>query len=219
MRLGLRCTVLALLLVTALALPLAEATPPVRARQKSKIVTKTFSTVAPISIPPVGTSGAASPYPAVVTSSELRKGKIRDVNVFLNNFTHTLPADVDILLVSTRVPSRNAVIMSDVGGNMPVTDVSLILDDEALEALPQNGPLVSGTFQPADDGGADTFPTPAPAPFGGSSLSIFDGQPANGAWQLFIVDDSDLSVGFLEGGWALQITAKIKKHKHRHRRH
>ncbi|HET9494973.1 MAG TPA: kelch repeat-containing protein, partial [Chloroflexia bacterium] len=53
---------------------------------------------------------------------------------------------------------------------------------------------------------ADTFPSPAPAPPYGSSLSVFDGTPANGNWNLFVVDDLGGDSGQIAGGFCVDIT-------------
>ena len=115
---------LALLLLTSLALPLAEVgqMQPALAKSKTKTVTKFFSNVAPIAIPGTGTSGIANPYPSQIQVSGLRKGKIQDLNVHLNNLSHTFPDDIDVLLAATQISGINAIIMSDVGGtSLPST--------------------------------------------------------------------------------------------------
>jgi len=63
---------------------------------------------------------------------------------------------------------QKVLIMSDVGGGIGVNNVNLTLSDSAAAGLPDNGPLVSGTFKPTDfDTTSDTFPAPAPAgPYG-----------------------------------------------------
>lgn len=212
---------LAVVLLASLSLPVAELTThPALARSKTRTVTKFFSNVAPIAIPGTGTEGIANPYPSQITVSGLRKGKIKDINVHLNNLSHTFPDDIDILLVATQLPGVNAVIMSDAGGGIAVVDVNLVLDDSAASPLPNTGPLVSGTFQPSNFGGTTIFEPPAPSPSGVSSLAFFNGKNPNGTWQLFVQDDSATDSGSFEGGWALEITANVKsKDKKKHKKH
>jgi subtilisin-like proprotein convertase family protein len=143
---------------------------------------------------------AAAPYPSNVTVSGL-SGKVWNVYVKLNGFAHTNPDDVDVLLVAP--DGTNAIIMSDVGGGTDITGVDLTLDDAAASALPDAGPLASGTFQPTNSGSGDTFPAPAPAPSGGSALSALSGISPNGTWSLYIADDSAGDSGSLAGGWTL----------------
>ena len=148
-------------------------------------------------------SGAASPYPSPLTISGV-SGTVANVTVTLNNLSHTFPDDVDILLVGPA--GQNVVLLSDAGGGTAASNVTLTFSDAALAFVPDNGPLVSGTFKPTNNGGADVFPSPAPAP-GGSALNVFNGTNPNGVWQLFVTDDTGGDSGSISGGWCLQITA------------
>jgi hypothetical protein len=107
----------------------------------------------------INSVGSATPYPSTINVSGL-SGPITDVNVTLNNFRHTWPDDVDILLVGPA--GQKVVLMSDVGGSIPVTNLSLTLDD-AASAMPDNAALSSGAFRPTNFGGGDVFAPPAPA--------------------------------------------------------
>src|SRR5262249_46360536 len=72
----------------------------------------------PITIPATGTGStagdAASPYPASINVSG-QTTKIGGVIVTLNSVSHTVPGDIDILLVGPG--GVNVVLMSDVGGS------------------------------------------------------------------------------------------------------
>jgi hypothetical protein len=163
---------------------------------KSKTITKTFSSEAAIAIPAAGSTdriSAGDPYPSTIAVKGFKKARVRDVNLTLHDFSHQFPLDVDIMLVSPG--GRNALVMSDVGGNLPgdeaaVSGLALTLDDEADESLPVDARLTSGTFRPVEDEDADDFPAPAPAPSGRIALSTLDGINPNGQWRLFVVDDS-----------------------------
>jgi hypothetical protein len=181
-------------------------------------LTQTFTNPGLIDVPTslVNNPALANPYPSIIEVSGFANGTILDVDVTLHGFTWDEPPaggpdDADILLTASHLPGTNAMIMSDIGGGDSVTNVTLALDDEAAEPLPDQGPLASGTFQPANQiGGFDPFPAPAPAPIGNSSLSVFDGANPNGTWQLFVVDDfGSQDPGSIQNGWSLRITAEV----------
>ncbi|HEX8369205.1 MAG TPA: hypothetical protein VF604_11745, partial [Pyrinomonadaceae bacterium] len=153
-----------------------------------------------VSIP---ASGIAEPYPSEIQVSN-QEGLITNVQVNLLNFSHSSPDDVDLLLVA---PSgRKVVLMSDVGGGNPVSNLSLSFEDAANASLPGNAPLVSGNYKPTNFETADNFPAPAPsgAPTG-NKLSALNGSEPNGAWQLFLVDDNGNNAGSISGGWSLSL--------------
>ena len=175
-----------------------------------KTVKKTFSFDGVIGIDVLGPS---KQYPAAITVSGFKRGRIKDVNVRIPAFFHDFPQDVDLLLVGPQ--GQQAIIFSDVGGNTPTpSQRDVTLDDEATQVLTANDPLVNGTFKPTNVGGGDEFPSPAPAISAtiGSALSVFDGTNPNGEWQLFLVDDGADDGGvLLAPGWTLTITARVRR--------
>jgi hypothetical protein len=193
---------------------------------KSKTITKSFSNSGAIAIPAEGSDhdfGPADPYPSAITVSGFKKGQITDLNLTLRGFSHTFTPDVDVLLVAP--DGGNLVVMGDVGeDDVPVTDLTLTIDDEAADPLPVGEPLISGAFQPLDQFGLSDldnptlldFPAPAPAPSGDLALSTFDGSNPNGRWQLFVLDDTKGDTGSLGDGWTLEITAQVTTKKHKH---
>jgi hypothetical protein len=106
------------------------------------------------------------------------------------------------------------VFMGDAGGTGAVSGVNLTLDDAAPTALPDGGPLVSGTFRPAsyvDD--SDIFPAPAPAgpygqagPQGATTFALFNGIVPNGTWSLYAVEDTGDALNTSLTGWSLTFT-------------
>ena len=148
-------------------------------------------------------TGIADPYPSDITLVN-HIGPVSRILVTLTNFSHASPDDVDIMLVS---PSGRAVVlMSDVGGSNPVTNLNISIDDSATTVLPDNGPLSAGTFRPADYEPGDAFPAPAPSGMPmGRMLSSLNGTVANGVWRLFVVDDSGTNVGNISGGWNILV--------------
>lgn len=155
-----------------------------------------------ISIPAVGRIGTAQPYPSTLQVSGI-SDPVRNVSVSLFGLTHGLSADVDILLVGPR--GQSVMLMSDVG-NGGVSEVNLLLDDQAAVALPGADPLASGTFRPTNLSGSETFPSPAPGPPHDATLSVFNDTDVNGTWSLYINDDRNQNSGSLSGGWALHFT-------------
>lgn len=205
---------LVLLLVASLALPAVEGTEPAQASKRFKNVHKTFSNSGQIAIPG---NGEATPYPTTIQVNGFKQGKIKDVNLTLFNFSHTFPDNVDVLLVSPN--SRNALVLSDVGGNDNADNLTITLDDDAVSGLPLASQLTSGSFKPTNDGGIDTLPAPAPLSSGNVALVVFNGANPNGQWQLFVRDDNPGDNGEITGGWSLQITARVKKQHHRRHHH
>ena len=165
----------------------------------------TFVSAGPIIIPASGTSGIAAPYPSSILVSGI-SNPVASIQIRLNELTHTFPDDIDILLESPA--GQKMIIMSDVGGNPDVVNITLTLEDSAATLLPDGGPLISGTFRPANYSGADPFPLPAPippyanpGPFGFATLNgtFLTGLSSslNGNWNLWIVDDADTDIGTL----------------------
>lgn len=149
-------------------------------------------------------AGAATPYPSTITVSGL-SGVIADVNVRFDGFTHRYVDDVDVLLVGPT--GTDTVIMSDAGGSGGVSDIDVILDDEAQVPLPDIGGFGAGTYRPADYETGDSFPAPAPGPSGAVELSTFDGTGPNGTWSLYVFDDAFTEDnGDIGNGWSLDIT-------------
>ena len=146
---------------------------------------------------------STAPYPSEVTVSGA--GAVTDVNLNLDGLTSGYLPDLDLMLGGPR--GQQAMVLSDAGGQSPVDDVDLTLDDEAAQHLPASGAWYSGPFQPTDIdevGMPDSMPAPAPAPDGNAALSVFDGTDPNGVWRLFAVDDWQGDLTELDG-WSLDI--------------
>jgi len=155
-----------------------------------------------VTIPDIGT---ATPYPSDIYVSGMT-GVVTNVTVSLNELSHTYVHDVNVLL--TAPGGQNALLMSHVGGTLGVTNVSLTFDDAASAGLPLDSQVVTGTYKPTADAGGVTFPTPAPAPPYGASLSALNGSAPNGVWSLYILDDSANDHGMVAGGWSVTITTQ-----------
>jgi hypothetical protein len=157
--------------------------------------------------------GPAEPYPSLIRASGFGRGHVRDVNLILWNFTHNNPDDVDIVLVHG---GFNRVVMSDVRGPTDVANINLILDDEAVPVMPDEGELSTNAYKPTDFDTSlpvDSFPSPGPSRSGNEAqLSGFDGTDPNGGWRLFAYDDNGNDItGRFAGGWTIQITARVRR--------
>ena len=155
-------------------------------------------------------TGEADPYPSTIVVSKVTGEVVNRVKVHINGLTHTFPGDVDMLLAA---PNGNAVLlMSDTGRDTPAISVNLTFDDDAKVAggapsvLPQIGQIVSGSYVPTDYAPADTFPAPAPVGPYSTNLSSLRGIDPNGAWKLYVYDDTDKNFGRILSGWSLELS-------------
>ena len=145
-------------------------------------------------------NASASPYPSTITIADL-PGTISKVTATLRGFSHTYPADVDVLLVS---PDGQAVsLMSELGGGTSVSGANLSFDDDASSVV--GSPIVSGTYQPS--GSAYDMNAPAPAGPYGSAMADFNGGNPNGQWTLYALDAADGDSGSIAQGWSITVTA------------
>jgi len=155
----------------------------------------------------------ASPYPSVLfVDSEITS--ITKVTITLNRFNHGNFADVHMLL---RSPSGTAVLLmaNTMYAAFNPFDCIFVLDDDAASPLPEfsrpTGPAITVTYKPTQYGLQVEFPVPAPQwPAGPQSypttLAEFIGEDPNGAWSLWVIDDTMLDSGYVQYGWTLTIT-------------
>lgn len=155
----------------------------------------------------IPTFGSVYPYPSDMLYLSGLQGKVSKATVTLDGLTHTRTSDLDIMLVSPQ--GTKVMLMSDAGGGLNFnTDMLLIFDDDAPGYLPQDSGITSGAYRPTDYGGLiiDLFPSPAPIGLVHDSLAAFQGEDANGYWQLYIVDDLLGYDGEISRGWTLELT-------------
>ena len=131
------------------------------------------------------------------------------MTVTLDQFSHSWPDDVDVLLVGPG--GQTTMLMSDVGGQVDASGLTLTFDD-AEAPLPDTSSFGSGTYGPtnlstSDSGsGVDVFPGPAPVAPYGTALSVFNGTDPTGTWSLYVADDfGGADGGTISGGWSLTI--------------
>ncbi len=161
-----------------------------------------FSNPASITI---NDDAAATPYPSSINVAGLT-GNVVDVNVTIEDFNHTFPDDVAIVLVG---PSgANTLLTANNGGSDDISNVDLTFDDLAVSTLPDDSQITSGTYQPTLGTGfpaAVALPAPGPAGPYGADLSVFNGSAANGTWELYVFDDDIGDTGSIASGWSLDI--------------
>lgn len=146
--------------------------------------------------------GAVKQYPIDIKVKNVGI-KVNKVTVELKNLIHTRPNDLQVLLVGPG--GEKALIMADTGGSAPANGVNLVFDDAAVAPLSNSTVIKSGTYKPTVVGSRLPFPAPAPAGPYATTLSVFNGTPADGTWSLYILDDLAGASGNLKTGWELTI--------------
>jgi uncharacterized repeat protein (TIGR01451 family)/uncharacterized delta-60 repeat protein len=146
----------------------------------------------------------ALPYPSTINVSGIN-GVVAKASVTFTNFSHTHANDVDIMLAAPG--GQNMLLLANNGGANAMNNVMLTLDDSAPTGVPTSSPIVTGTNHPNPVLPVAAFPSPAPpAPYA-TSLSACIGSNPNGAWKLFVIDDTTLDSGSIANGWILTLTA------------
>jgi hypothetical protein len=157
--------------------------------------------------------GQADPYPSSIQVPEgLAAGgfpagsRILAMDVFLADFRHTNPDDLDVLLVGPH--GQSTILMSDAGGTHAADGLTLRFTDNRKVSLklPNEDQLFTQPdgYLPANYRPSDTFPDPD-NPGGALSvqhkagLSVFEGTDPIGTWRLYVVDDKPLDVGTIRG--------------------
>jgi subtilisin-like proprotein convertase family protein len=163
---------------------------------------RSFTNLTSINVPDLA---AGSPYPSTINVSGLG-GSVSNLTVTLRSLNYQWGRDLDVLLVS---PGGQAmIVMSDAGTGPTATNANLTFSNNAASFLNQSNILLSGIYKPTDYPPADAFPSPAPAAPYATNFSVFLGQPANGTWSLYAVDDGSGDTGSISGGWSLTITTQ-----------
>jgi subtilisin-like proprotein convertase family protein len=158
-----------------------------------------FTNPAPITIP---SSGTGTPYPSNISVTGLPTTGVAVESVVLRSISHTWSDDIDVLLQSPT--GQNVVLMSDVGGANPITNVTYTFRDGA--AAMGTGANATGTYRPTNFDVADNWPAPGPGAFAQAtpSLSLFGSTAnVNGTWKLFVVDDTGGDQGQIANGWGI----------------
>lgn len=161
----------------------------------------------PVTDAPAGAVGLASLFPQVQYISG-GPASIATIAVNLYGFTHQWPSDIQMFLQG---PDGTCVgLMRKCGGSTAIAapGVDLVLQDGS-PAVPT--PIVAGTYAPTAKPASvwafsATFTPTAPTAPASFALSDFIGKDGNGAWALWIIDDSPGSTGTLAGGFEVVLT-------------
>ena len=151
-------------------------------------------------------NATAVPYPSSITVAGLAPGTYA-VTATIKNFTHPVPADVDMVLVGPG--GQKVMLMSDANGILnQFHNLTLTFDDDAAAFVPAGFPsLSSGTYKPSNYGTtADVPPGGSPAGPYSSELAVFGGTPLNGTWALYVWDDAFINNKPINGGWCVNFT-------------
>jgi subtilisin-like proprotein convertase family protein len=109
---------------------------------------------------------------------------ISDVNVTLNNVTHTYDSDIVITLIG---PDNTSVVLANHRGGSGDNFTGTVFDDAATTPISAGTAPFTGSFTPE------------------APLSAFNGKIAAGAWKLFIVDSVGVDSGTITS-WTLNFT-------------
>ena len=96
----------------------------------------------------------ATPYPSTITASGFAANEtIEKITVTLHRLTHGTPDDIDMMLVGPT--GENIVLFSDAGGGLvnpdaPEVVVTVTLDDDAAQPLPDNNSFAQASLRPAN---------------------------------------------------------------------
>jgi subtilisin-like proprotein convertase family protein len=167
-----------------------------------------------ISVPLIGTRGAASVYPSTVIINPIAgPTQTGPVTVILHRVTHPCPEHLAVLLVHNAPGGGNFLLMSNAGGCRPLqgTDIAFSATEPALPddepVNPPHGNLLE--IGASNYGAVPAFPSPAPA-----GLYTLGMPPANGsiagAWNLYVFDTTEGERGVIAGGWSLQYDDMIR---------
>lgn len=169
---------------------------------------KTVANTTAITIPD---SGNANPYPSTINVSGAGTS-ITGLKVKIKNTTHGCAKDLDVLLVGPT--GTKTTLFSDNGHSALLPNCSdlnkgsITIDDSCADfgnSVPGGSDIC---VRPSDNdslghqgdswsGVGDSFPA--------LNLSTFYGSNPNGAWKLYVTDDSGDDSGSFAGGWELQI--------------
>jgi hypothetical protein len=160
-----------------------------------------------------GTFGPANHYPSTIVVSGLA-GTVTRATVTLIDLNSASADDIDMVLTGPN--GQQVMLMSDACGEYPggsLEDEDWTFEDSAQTFVPDGGPCApaqQASFKPSNYLGLapepdDLSPGGGPAPPYVNALSFFNGSSPDGAWNLYMTDDTDGFLGFAINAWALTL--------------
>jgi hypothetical protein len=189
-------------LADANAMALALATSEANNALNCTLSNNTQQIVAQESVP----NAPAAPYPTVEYITD-GPASIAKVVVNVSGFKTADGGSVGLLLMS---PAGTAVILMNncLGGGEIMGPLSFTIDDAAASGMPHPGQLTDGTsYKPTRN--STTVDFPGCAPLSGAwqnTLAAFIGQNSNGAWALFVRNQTGNVYLTTIASWSLTIT-------------
>jgi subtilisin-like proprotein convertase family protein len=159
-----------------------------------------------IPINAAATGGRAGVYPSTINVSG-GPARIQDITVTLTNMQHGAPSDFNVLLVGPQ--GQKVLLMRGCGGNQAISLTTVNFNQNAAASLTSGGKILPGTYKPTQFG-AVPLPPPAPGTPYDTSLGVFTGTNANGAWTLYVWDDFNDAAGGAINGWSLNFTGQTQ---------
>ena len=157
---------------------------------------------------------AVNPYPSTINVAGA-PNLIGTTRVSIYDYSHTVPDNVDLLLVSPT--GQKFILLADAGGLSATGPVTITFRDLAGVVAPNNGPLVTGSYEPTSwTTPVASFPAPAPAgPYnepgstvGGTGTQTLFGNfglsNPNGTWSLYARLQGAAGTGQIAGGWGIE---------------
>lgn len=156
------------------------------------------------------TFGPATDYPSAIVVAGV-PGTVTKVTATVFGLSSGAPDDIDMALVGPN--GGQVMLMSDACGPNSMTAKTWTFDDAAPTSLSDNGPCspltTVGSFKPSDfeDPALDNLAKEGggPPPPYTNSLSDLAGGSPEGNWELFVLDDNKMVVGFGFDAWALTL--------------
>ncbi|HEX8876948.1 MAG TPA: hypothetical protein VF777_09385 [Phycisphaerales bacterium] len=150
--------------------------------------------------------GRATVYPSTIAVTG-GPAKIQDITVTLTNMQHLVPSDFNVLLVGPQ--GQKVLLMRGCGGNQAISLTTINFNQSATASLTSGGKILPGTYKPTQFGPA-ALPSPAPGLPYDTSLAVFTGTNANGAWTLYVWDSNNDAAGGAINGWQLSFTGQTQ---------
>ncbi|MBK9168055.1 MAG: hypothetical protein IPM24_11390 [Bryobacterales bacterium] len=149
-----------------------------------------------------------APYPSTLEIKDF-PGLIGNMTLALADLNIANPEALDVVLESPK--GTKVTVLGQSGGATAVSQARITLDDDAKNTanppaanpLPDNGPLVTGTYVPNDYDKNNDIPSVGKPT--DTALKTFQGEDPNGIWKLYVYENGATPVVALKGGFILNI--------------